>query len=264
MYSPQKVIDAAFAEIGYKEKKSNAMLDSPTANAGSKNYTKFAAALDAIKGFFNGRKQGVAWCAVFVCWCFVKALGPDVARKLLNLPANSSAAGVRWLRIYMMRKGWAVKTPQLGDIVFFRKAGDTDPYRMQHTGLVYGVDAKYVYTVEGNAGNAVTRRKYLLTDPRIADYGRPPWGADFGPATPPVDALPVVPIVTLPTLRKGSKGDAVVSLQEMLNRSGAGLKVDGIFGTKTRQAVRVFQNVKSITVDGVVGPVTWATLKAVG
>ena len=38
------------------------------------------------------------------------------------------------------------------------------------------------------------------------------------------------------------------------------MKVDGIFGVVTEQAVRRFQGNQGIAVDGVVGPVTWARL----
>ena len=38
----ERVIAAARAELGYLEKASNAQLDSRTANAGDKNYTKYA------------------------------------------------------------------------------------------------------------------------------------------------------------------------------------------------------------------------------
>ena len=41
-YDRQKVIDIALGEVGYLEKNSNAQLDDKTANAGNKNYTKYA------------------------------------------------------------------------------------------------------------------------------------------------------------------------------------------------------------------------------
>ena len=53
----ERVIAAARAELGYLEKASNAQLDSRTANAGDKNYTKYARDLDAL-GVYDGKKYG--------------------------------------------------------------------------------------------------------------------------------------------------------------------------------------------------------------
>ena len=73
------------------------------------------------------------------------------------------------------------------------------------------------------------------------------------------------------TVRQGSQGDAVRGVQEEFqfrNQSGdpsKGLRIDGIFGPKTDAAVRGFQDalhqdIPSVTVDGIVGPVTWRAL----
>ena len=73
------------------------------------------------------------------------------------------------------------------------------------------------------------------------------------------------------TVRQGSTGDAVRAVQEEFqyrNLSGdpsQGIQVDGIFGPQTDAAVRDFQqaikyDVPSVTVDGIVGPVTWQAL----
>ena len=64
----------------------------------------------------------------------------------------------------------------------------------------------------------------------------------------------------------GSTGDAERGVQEEFqfrNLSGdpaLGLAVDGIFGPKTRAAVRGFQQAPGIAADGIVGPVTWRAL----
>ena len=71
MDARQRLLATAIAEVGYLEKKTNKNLDSKTANAGYNNYTKYARDLDAISGFYNGKKQGYAWCDMFVDWCFV-------------------------------------------------------------------------------------------------------------------------------------------------------------------------------------------------
>jgi hypothetical protein len=63
-----------------------------------------------------------------------------------------------------------------------------------------------------------------------------------------------------PTIRNGSRGDAVREAQQLLNRHGAGLNMDGIFGNLTEAAVRRFQTESALGVDGVVGPITWSRL----
>ena len=73
------------------------------------------------------------------------------------------------------------------------------------------------------------------------------------------------------TVQQGSQGDAVRGVQEEFqfrNLSGnpnTGPQVDGIFGPETDAAVRGFQqaphlDIASVTVDGIVGPVTWEAL----
>jgi peptidoglycan hydrolase-like protein with peptidoglycan-binding domain len=67
----------------------------------------------------------------------------------------------------------------------------------------------------------------------------------------------------MPTLREGSKGDVVRSLQTILTKGAYGLwettpqGVDGMFGPNTAASVRAFQTWARIEVDGVVGRQTW-------
>lgn len=56
-----------------------------------------------------------------------------------------------------------------------------------------------------------------------------------------------------PLLKEGSKGNRVKSLQKALNKLGNKLVVDGIFGEKTKEAVKKLQKEAKITVDGVYG-----------
>lgn len=60
---------------------------------------------------------------------------------------------------------------------------------------------------------------------------------------------------TMTTIKKGSRGNDVATLQRMLN-----LIPDAIFGPITDEAVRAYQASHNLTVDGVVGPKTWASL----
>lgn len=58
----------------------------------------------------------------------------------------------------------------------------------------------------------------------------------------------------------GSTGSAVSKLQTVLNEHGYGLAVDGIFGEKTRAAVRDYQKRYNLKLDGIAGPETWGSL----
>lgn len=204
MYDVNRVLSVAEAEVGYLEKANNKNLDGKTENAGDKNYTKYARDLDAIPGFYNGRKQGYAWCDVFVDWCFVTAYGRDAALKLLCQPLKSAGAGCRYSRSYYKAKGRLFSAPQPGDQIFFWPKNAIGGPAVQHTGLVYKVDGTYVYTIEGNTsgtsgvvanGGGVWRKKYRLDYNRIAGYGRPDYGSGDSASTdtPVTPAEPSTP-----------------------------------------------------------------------
>ena len=64
-----------------------------------------------------------------------------------------------------------------------------------------------------------------------------------------------------PTLRQGNSGSYVLFLQRMLESNLVPVGgIDGIFGTKTLNAVRTFQQNNGLAVDGIVGPRTWNAL----
>lgn len=181
MLDKQRVIQIALGEVGYLEKKTREQLDDSTANPGDQNYTKYARDLDRIL-FYNGRKNGYSWCDVFVDWCFVKAYGKMMARAITfqpNLAIFNKGAGCRYSRGYYQEYGRLFSHPQPGDQIFFFGEDGTS---VIHTGLVWQVDEERVYTVEGNTssdpgvvenGGSVNKKQYLLTDKRIAGYGRP-------------------------------------------------------------------------------------------
>ena len=64
-----------------------------------------------------------------------------------------------------------------------------------------------------------------------------------------------------PTLRPGSSGEAVRQLQQALQGLGYDPgAIDGRFGSRTESAVKAFQGAQAITVDGVVGEITWLNI----
>jgi peptidoglycan hydrolase-like protein with peptidoglycan-binding domain len=69
------------------------------------------------------------------------------------------------------------------------------------------------------------------------------------------------PIVSHPLLRRGSSGDLVVWAQAHLRAAvEPQLPVTGIFGMRTRAAVRSFQASHGLPVDGAIGTDTWGSL----
>lgn len=234
----QKLIDVAMAEVGYLEKKTNSQLESKTANAGSNNYTKYGKAQGC---------NGQPWCDAFVDWCFIQAYGKDKAKRLLGGFSNYTPTSANY---FMNMGAWHTKA-QVGDVIFFKNT-----QRIYHTGIVYKVDAKKVYTIEGNTsggstvvanGGGVFKKSYALNNSKIAGYGRPAYNNA---------------IKSLPLIKYGSTGQYVREAQLLLNAKGYSCgTADGIFGSLTRQAVRKYQlSHPPLEVDGIVGPQTWAML----
>lgn len=254
-----KLISIAEAEVGYLEKKSNSQLDDKTANAGKKNYTKYNRDYVA---WGAGGMQPMEWCGAFASWCFVKAFGLEKAKELLcgGLYQYTPTGAYRF-----RQKGQYIKRgegkPQKGDVVFF---WSTKKKRIGHTGIVYKVDSKYVYTIEGNTsgastlvenGGGVKKKSYKLTSTYIDGYGRPNYDAE---EVKTVD-------IAMNELRNGAEGEQVKTLQILLNaKLGKKLKkaltIDGDFGKNTLAAVEQYQKLNGLAVDGWVGKNTWNSL----
>lgn len=220
MSNVDKVLKTAKAEVGYLEKASNSNLDSKTGNAGRGNYTKYARDLDKVSGFYNGRKNGHAWCDVFVDWCFWKTFGTVDAKKLLCQPSKSLGAGCKYSMQYYEKKDQLYYDPKPGDQIFF---ADSDGDGIAHTGLVYKVDSNYVYTYEGNTssasgvvanGGCVAEKKYKRSYARIAGYGRPNYSSVAGTGGSTVSNVTAVNTGSYQCYYKVIKGDTLWKLSK--------------------------------------------------
>lgn len=254
-YRADDLIDLALYEEGYLEKKSAEMLDQKQENAGSGNFTKYARDLYRA-GYYNGSKQGVAWCSVFVDWCHYMASGQDkeLARRVTCQTGVYGASCTYSMRDYI-RAGRFFEDPQPGDQVYFG-TGNT----AEHTGIVCGVDGDTLFTVEGNTsgqsgvvanGGGVFLKSYSRSKTNILGYGRPRY-EDM------VDPLSVV--------RMGDSGTRVKVLQLLLIGFNCPCGVwgaDGKFGSATFQAVKKFQKSRELKEDGMAGPETWKKLLGV-
>lgn len=276
-YDRRKVIALAMSEVNYLEKKSNDQLDDKTANAGSANFTKYARDLDAIGDFYNGKKQGYAWCDVFVDWLMVKCFGVEAALKLLCAKPKSSGAGCTYSLNYYIAAGQFHKRgekPEVGDQIFFGAVGNSN-----HTGIVYEVDDTTVYTIEGNTsgadgvvpnGGAVCKKSYPIGSSAIAGYGRPKYNDGFvGNSVEDSTTIPIEPspdtTKEYPELSLHDKGESVKLAQKLLIKKGyscGSAGADGEFGQDTYKAVIAFQKANGLDANGIIGENTWTKLLA--
>lgn len=136
------IVAIAEKEIGYTE--------TPT-NSNKTKYGKWF-------GF-----DGVAWCGMFVSWCYDEAGQP-----LGNIGFSKGFAGCQTAVAFYKKKGKITNEPVAGDIVFFDWNGDG---RYDHTGIfVRHINEIYFETIEGNTsltnqsnGGQVMRRKRKYT-----------------------------------------------------------------------------------------------------
>lgn len=249
----KKVLDLARGEVGYHEQ--------------GENVTKYAAYLDSISGFYNGAKNGFAWCDVFVDYLFVKSFGTTIGREMICQPMQSAGAGCLYSAQYYKQAGRWVSQPQPGDQIFFSYAAG----EYSHTGIVESVSGGTVTTIEGNSSDSVARRNYSLSNGAIVGYGRPKWELASGDASAAYDEIDVDEsddtvfsgYVTV-ILKKGSKGIDVRQYQEKLMELGYDLGkygADGDFGNDTYKAVVAFQKDHGLEADGEIGPLTSAAIE---
>lgn len=259
MSNAAQVVSIALAEVGYLEKATNASLDLKTANAGANNWTKYARDLWNA-GYYNGNKNGYAWCDVFVDWVFFKAFG-NTEGQLVECQTGTLGAACPYSAGYYKAQGRYDRTPKVGDQVFFQEGG-----ALVHTGIVVGVSGSTITCVEGNASNMVKQTSYNLSNSYVAGFGHPKYTEAPAPAPAPTPAVSVT--VQLPELCQGVTGSAAVkTLQRVLyargirDNAGKIIAVDGAFGASTRQAVVKLQKQlfpsASAEWDGVVGAKTW-------
>lgn len=196
---------------------------------------------------FYGREVSGAnypWCCAFI-WCIFNEAGINIKR----------TASCMMLGDWFKQEGkYRKDNPQVGDIVFFKFPGSSR--WTNHVGLVIEVNGNTLTTIEGNTSSdnkgsqnnggmvAIRTRKINSS---VVGFGRV--SDDKNNSTK-----------NMPTLRFGSRGASVKTLQSILNEHGAHLTVDGIFGNLTKLAVISFQGLNDLQKDGIVGRKTWEKL----
>ena len=267
----EKLISIAKNEVGYLEKQNNSNLYSKTANVGYNNYTKYWA--EVLPEW-----QGQPWCAVFVTWCFEKAFGKDIAKRLLRHYPYTYCPTMA--NLFTLNAN-----PKVGDIVIFYYGG-----QFAHTGIVIKVNGDYFETIEGNTNNgstivpnggSVCKKSYYNSKLPGTKFCTPNWSlinnapssttsknwiAELqaecnrqGFSKQVVDGVAGPNTLNgCPMLQVGATGKITKILQQRLTSLGYSTNgIDGMFGQNTKKAVMQFQAKNGLVVDGIVGQNTW-------
>lgn len=201
-------------------------------------------------------KRGVAWCAMFVSWCFAQA-----GAKCAGLPAASCTYG-----IYAGAKGKGVivsaKNAKPGDVVLFNFDGNASD--SEHVGIVELNKGTYLQTIEGNTGySSQANGGQVMRKTRAYKYVfaviRPYY--DKAPApTPVIEKLAVDGIAGPKTIKRwqqvmGSRYvDGVISGQYKPNQKYFPAITSVTFeDTGESELVRLCQKAMKIYVDGYMG-----------
>ena len=122
-------------------------------------------------------------------------------------------------------------------------------------GGLNGLSDRIAFTQKAKA--AVARLQAIALSGAAASAAAP-----AGAASADTAAAGVAPAQPRPVLGRGSQGDAVVQLQNMLRDLNFAVAIDGDFGPGTEVAVTRFQSENDLAADGIVGPQTWGALDA--
>jgi hypothetical protein len=212
-----------------------------------------------------GLPEGYAWCDAFQSYEEHAAAGE-------RLPIESASVA----QTYELAKarGWLAAIPARGDLGCINWTAAGPPFG-DHIALVISARSLPGYwklqTVEGNTssgvagsqgdGDGVFLRTRVIAKRQIAFVRIP--GAAASPA-------PVAPVQTSetkpppPLLKRGANGNAVRILQRRLAAHGAKVTVDGVFGPRTAASLRAFQKRKGLPVTGTTNVRTWRALNKGG
>ncbi|PQJ69115.1 MULTISPECIES: C40 family peptidase [Polaribacter] len=152
------------------------------------------------------------WCSIFMNWVTKKA----------GLKNSNSAAARSWLNV-----GESVNNPEPGDVVVYYR-GDFNSWQ-GHVGIFMGfsADGSRIYTLGGNQLDAVSISAYAAD--KLLGFRR------LNPSRKP--------ILPKPILKRGSKGEEVVKLQNILKSLDYAVGTsDGDFGPKTQNALILLQS----------------------
>jgi hypothetical protein len=206
----------------------------PTIKTACKNY-EGTGSCSGCKWFPNGERTRFFDCRGFTYWVLKTVFGWELvgggATSQWDTSSNWKAKG----EIATMPKDTLV-------CLFVRKGA-----KMEHTG--FGLNNETIECSNGVQHFTTRNKKWTH------------WAA---PVCVSGD-VPPTPEPTLPTLRRGDKGEYVTLAQTQLIQKGydcGSFGADGKFGAATEAAVKLFQRDNGLTQDGIIGEKTWSALSS--
>ena len=156
------IIEIARTQLGYMEGSLEGTVQ------GSNDCTKY--------GEWYGLNYN-PWCAMFVSWCANQAGIPTTV-----IPKHASCdVGMSW---FINNGRWNYSeayggdyTPVPSDIVYFGFKGSSG-FDSTHVGIIYKVDNKNIYVLEGNSSAKVQTVSYPLESAYILGYASPDYTSD--------------------------------------------------------------------------------------
>jgi len=217
------------------------------------------------------------WCDMSLAWIAWETgrrkAGKEGAEQALK--QTGEFAYTVWHAQWFAQHGRFGNTPRVGAFAFFDWQRSGIIGGIDHVGVVVGKTSDgRIITYEGNTSNAFLKR--YRHPSYIYGYGYPFWldeaytNLKLVKDTSSSDTKFPLPKghwfgVESPNPKNHSGAWAedrpkVKRVQELLNKHGYKLAVDGIYGPKTRAAVIDFQKKNGLDADGLVGPITWNAL----
>lgn len=183
-------------------------------------------------------------------WCAIYVNGQGWKMGYRSWPWECSCTLIREeaKRRGIWREGWSAM-PKLGDWIIYNwdRRGAAE-----HIGAVIAIVGNTIWVVEGNYDDAVKIRRITIGD----DLVEGSVALDFS-------ELVQAPADSCPALRPGDEGEEVRRLQFTLTAAGYYASIlDGKYGEKTTEAVRLFQRTNGLDPDGKAGPQTQGRLRA--
>ncbi|MGM9643007.1 MAG: peptidoglycan-binding protein [Eubacteriales bacterium] len=206
-----------------------------------------------------------AWCAAFVTACAIKCGATDI------IPKECGCG--KMINLFESLGCWVENDayiPAPGDIIFYdwEDSGNGDNTGgADHVGIVEKVSGNTITIIEGNYSKACKRRELKVNGKYIRGYGVPKYDDSEKTVAKATTTGTLGNVsITLQILCKGSRGEAVKTLQRLLNAlgftdaGGKALAVDGSFGNATLYALKAYQTANKLEVDGYCGKQTWTSL----